>query len=259
MPANRSLSVWLDSYRRDLKSAIAAAAVQGFAGVQPNVAGTPELSAEQLSESAKRHLARHLRDRGLAFDGLAAAFPGRGLAEPRDADARVAELRRTLELARQMQVRHAIVTLGGFAEEKSAAHAEEMVRVAAELADRTQVQLALLPTDGAVSKLASAIRRSDCPSLRLAADTLALAGSDAADWADLASCVHLRDGRPAGASVEEVAFGAGSVDFRALLARFAQADRPSPSLVVRQDRPGSVDGLRDGREYIRSIFPAGGR
>ncbi|MCC6358842.1 MAG: TIM barrel protein [Phycisphaerales bacterium] len=260
MPGDRSLTVWLDSYRRDLKSSISAAAAHGFAAIQPNVVTAGELSSESLSTSARRHLSRFLRDLGLGIDALAAAFPGAGLTEPGDADRRLAELRRTVELAREMGVGRALVTVGQAGSGTAPAGlAEQMIRETADLADRAGVEVAVLPVGGADAAIRELIQGIGCPALRLAVDTTAIRSDSSYGWTDLAGCVHLRDGRWAGESVEEVEIGRGDVDFRALLARLSRLDRPPPSLVVRQDRPGPVDALRAGREYISSLISAGGR
>lgn len=260
MPGDRSLTVWLDSYRRDLKSSISAAAAHGFAAVQPNVVTAAELSSDSLSTSARRHLSRYLRDLGLDVDALAAAFPGAGLAEPGDADHRLAEFRRTVELARSMGVGRALVTLGQPARSGGAGGlAQQMIRETADLADRADVEVAVLPVGGADATVRELIQSIGCPALRLAVDTTSTRSDDSYGWADVAGCVHLRDGRWTGERVEEVEIGRGDVDFRAVLARLSRLDRPPPSLVVRQDRPGPVDALRAGREYISSLISAGGR
>lgn len=259
MPNPRSLSVWLDSYRRDLKGSISAAAGHGFASIQPNIATNRELSAAEFTRSARRHFARYIRDMGVSVDALAAAFPGAGIADPANAEIRLAELRRTLEAAREIGIPRAIVTIGGFADQKQDGFASEMVTAAGDLAEATGVEIALLPTDSGIEALVESVHRTDCPSLRLAIDSAGLSPTSPDQGYRLASCLHLRDGRRTGSEIEEVDFGQGQVDFRAILARFSGVDRAPPSLVIRQDRAGSVDAVRAGREYIGSLFSAGAR
>ena len=57
---------------------------------------------------------------------------------------------------------------------------------------------------------------------------------------------------PVGERVEEVPFGQGVVDFRALLAQVA-AGPTDARLIVRHDGAGGVDALRQGREYMESL------
>jgi len=253
------LAAWLDSYRTDLKSALGRAAADQYRWVEANFAGE-ELDPRRFDASARRHLKRYLRDLGLSLDGLVLELPGRGLADPACADARLDRFRRGLEMCAHLGVRRAGVTLSGFQDDRSQPLACELLDVVADLADRVGVQVAVHTGTEPPQAAAEAIRRLDCPSLRLDLDTAHLlpAGPDVASWAGLAGAAWVRDLRRVGARVEEVPFGTGEVDFGAFLKLLDAADFSGP-LVVRRDSPGAgVDALREGREYIEALAARAG-
>lgn len=247
-------AAWLDSYRQDLKTALQTAAGDGFRELHANTA-RGELNPRAFSSSARRHLARSLRDLGVRLDALAVEFPGLGLADPQDAEQRLDQLRHTLALCSDLQVRRATATLSGFHDEKSRDLAREVLGAAANLADRAGVALAIHAGADEPALVGEQLRRLDCPALSLAFDAArapAACGSSGG-LTDLMGVVYLRDIRRRGAHLEEVPFGQGEVDFPRLLATLAECPAP-PVLVVRRDVPGGVDAMRQGREYIRSLL-----
>lgn len=251
--AAAELAAWLDSYGVVLRDSLRVAASQGYRLARANTA-SGELDPRAFTDSARRHLRKYLRDIGLQLDGLSLHYAGAGLADAATAAERLARLKGTLELCAALDVRHAGVSLGGFDDPRSAGLAREMVGEVADLADRIGVRTAILVPAGAWESAGAHVRRLGCPALRLAVDTAALPSADAlAAAADLLGDVHLRDVRPVGERVEEVPFGQGVVDFRALLAQVA-AGPTDARLIVRHDGAGGVDALRQGREYMESMI-----
>lgn len=246
------LDVWLDSYRQSPRTALRLAADHGYHGVQA-AAQTGPLAAEELSRSGRRELRRYLVDLGLTLDGLVLFYPGAGLADPAQADARIAQLRRTLELCRDVGVPQAGVTLRGWSDEKRRSLAEELLGVIAEQADRTGVAIGV-DAGREAAQAAEALTALRAAPLGLVVDTASLpADTVDANVLPRVQTIHLRDVREHGERVEEVDFGAGQVDFRQLLSTLS-ATAPSARLVVRRDAARAVDALRTGREYIASLL-----
>lgn len=247
------LAAWLDSYRLDLRAALECAAAQGFRHVHADTA-RGVLRPAELSGTGRRHLRRFLADLGLVLDGLALDHPGAGLADPARAEQRVAELRQMLALCTDLGVRRASVSLSGLDAERTAPLARELLALVADEADRHGVATAVFDPAGAPGLRAAELRRLGCPQLQVGLDTAApgVTAEELPQYVPLVGAVHLRDVRRRAGQVEEVAFGAGEVDFAALLAQL-QAGAPEAALVLRRDTPAGVDALRQGRDYIRSL------
>ncbi len=249
------LAAWLASYRVRLRDALQQAARDGFHLLHAT-ATEPDLDPRDLTPSAERHLARTVRDLGLRLDCLALPYPGRGLADPAAAEARVDALRRTLELCRTLGVPRAAVRLSGFEDDATRPLARELLGVVADLADRTGTSVALHGAPASLAAAAAPVRALQLPLVRLGLDTGQL-GSDTpaiAPYADLLGSVHLRDVRRAGERMEEVPFGAGEVDFRDLLARLAGSDYAGPLVICRSPSAPVIDALRQGREYMAGLI-----
>lgn len=252
--AAEQLAAWLDSYRADLRSALACAAQQGYRAVQANAAGD-ELDPREFGDSARRHLRKYLSNLGLQLDSVAVDYAGLGLADPTRANQRVDRLRQTLELCADLGVRRAGVRLGGFEDAATAPLAGELLGVVADLANRYGIAAAVHSPDSTPDASAARIRVLACPQLRMALDTawpLTTPGG-IAGVADLVEVAYLRDVRRSGDQYEEVPFGTGDVDLAGLLAGLA-GGACDAALVVRHDAEGGVDALRQGREYMRSLI-----
>ncbi|RMF78389.1 MAG: sugar phosphate isomerase/epimerase [Planctomycetota bacterium] len=257
MPAP-PVSVWLDSYRKDIKSALLTAARDGFRCVQLNT--SHELfDPRELTTSAKRHLRRTLDDLGLRVDAVSPAFTGRGLADPALADQRADRLRHTLTLCRDLGCPSTFVAIDGLHDPEHAALAREMLAYAANWADGAGVQLAVDPRRReAIDALRDALDALRAPHVGAMLDTIRH-GADPQDLRQLAGRVgvlHVRDGRRAGDAVEETPLGEGELDLAAVLATVAQAGFAAAP-AVRLDSPGAVDALRRGRETVESLLRGG--
>lgn len=255
MPAHASVAAWIDSYRRGLRDGLTAAREDGFARIAANTAGT-ELDPGNFTHSARRHLARHLRDLGLKLNILAAEFPGAGLADRRRADERFERFRATLEMCAEMGVPLAAVNVGGLADAQSRPLAEQVLAATAELADRFGVRTAVRGDAAALSELAECVRKLDCPALGLSLDSAELrAREDLLERvAPLVGAVFLRDVRRVGDGLEEVPYGRGEVDFGALLGNLDAGGYAGPLVIRREAEAVPVDALRQGREYVASLL-----
>lgn len=253
MPADPSLSAWLDYYRAPLREALERSRSDGFRSAVPNTTSA-DFDPTGFSRTARRHFCKHLESIGLRLGAVAVEFPAAGLADSSDADRRMAHLGSSLELSRDLGIRRVLVRIGGFSDPRNAALAVEALENTADLADRIGIAVAVQCESEGVEALVGHLRRLGCPNLRLGLDSAAFAGCGvilpaAVEWLD---SLYLRDGRRVGAGFEETAFGRGEIDLAGLLAVAESADRPI-HLTVRRDIPGGVDALRQGREYISRL------
>lgn len=252
-------AAWLESYRHDLKDALAAAQADGFRHVTLSTI-RPDLDLHDFGATARRHFAKHLRDRGLTLDALSTPWAGRGLTDPRHVEQRLAHLEATLKLCADLGVRRVTTPLAGLDGEQPDPLAAEALRAVADRADRIGVRVALAPVAAEPGCAANHLRRIGCPGLRLALDTAASAGpADAIRLAGLVELVQLRDVRRMGERIEEVEFGEGEVDFARVLGVLAEAGCDGPLVIRREAAGASVDALRRGREYIESLLLRTGR
>jgi sugar phosphate isomerase/epimerase len=253
--AGARLAAWLDSYRAGLQATLRLARRDGFRAVSANAAG-PDWDPRGFSGSARRHLARYLRDLGLVLGEVVLAWPDRGLAEAEHVDARLERCTGSLEFAADLEVRRVGVTLGGFAEERTRGLAGELLSVVANQADRFGAEVTIYGGGEPMAATAAAIRALGCPDVRLGFDTLQLVDGPVSleASADIAGGVVLRDARRVGQQIEEVPFGRGEIDFRRLLAVLAGHEHDR-TLAIRRDsgRP-EVDAMRQGREYMHMLM-----
>lgn len=252
-PGRERLSAWLDSYRCDIKTSLSAAAADQFRLVSVNTQRA-DFSPRELGGTARRHFLRHTESLGVAVESLSAWFPGAGLADAEFAERRLAELRETLELARDLRVRRAIAPIGGLEDEQRLSLAQRLLAEAADLADRAGVTLILQDRDGASPLLADSVRRLGCPHLLLGLDSALSTPADIVARRGLIGALQLRDGRISRDGIEETALGAGDVDLPAVLGALEQTEFHGPLLVRRDSENAAVDALRAGRDYVASLL-----
>ncbi len=244
------LSAWLPSYQRELRAALTCAAEQRYHLVHASTA-TPDLDPGALGASARRHLRKYLSGIGLSLDALAVDLPGAGLADPARAEERLHLFRETLALCADLGVRRAGVTVGGVTSAQGGELARELLGEVASQSDRFDITTSVLDPDADPTRLAEQIGRLGCRTLRSAVDTARLAGAVPTSLAGV-GVVYLRDVRRQGAQLEEVPYGHGAVDLRAVLA-WPEVTAQEAALVVRHDGPAGVDALRQGRDYMQTL------
>lgn len=247
-----ALAVWLNSYAQPLRAALDSSAADGFRRVQINVPGSADMA--DFGRTARRDFARHLSARGLALDALAAEHRGAGLADPRDADRRLADLRRTLEMCGELKAPSATTFIAGFQDAATSELARAAVEHAAELAAHYGVQLAIETADADAEQAAAHIAALRCPNLGLAIDSARLPAADSPILAAAPiEAAFARDVRRAAGSLQETPFGEGDVDFPSFFGRLAHLGYRR-SVALRCDpRLAAVDGLRRGREYLELL------
>ena len=246
-------SVWLDSYRQDVKTSLTLAAQDGFRNVQLNTS-LRLFDPREFTISARKHLRRTLDELGLQVDSLSPVFTGRGLADPTLADARAERLRHAFDLCAGLGCGSAFVTIGGFSDPDAAGLAGEMLAHAANWADRAGIRIAIDGARDASSDVIAALTALRAPHAGMMLDSLrhALGTRDARQLAGRIGVIHLRDGRFAADQMLETPLGEGEVDLPAVLATAAESGY-SGTLAMRYDAPGGVDALRRGREHVESL------
>lgn len=241
---------WLGSYGAGFKPALETARTDGFRLIEAD-ATAGVLRPRELSQSARRHLARHLRDLGLGLHGLGAEFEGSGLSDPSHADARLAELRDVVALARELaapvvqtRVCDPSKPLGG-----------EILREIARLADGSGVRVVV---HGPAGELAKEVRSLGVDRLAVGLDSAASpdAAADARACDGVIGGVFLRDVRRHERNVAQVPFGEGEADFPRLLAELARNGYVGP-YTLRWDGPGGARVMRRGLEYFRMLGRGG--
>ncbi len=259
MDVTARLSAWLNSYRRDLRAALELAARDGFRRISAN-APEVQLNPDQFSQSARRHLKRHLADLGLTLDALGAESGGLGLADPREGDRRIVQLKQTLTLCRDLGVSLASVDVGGLADQASAALARQALERCAALADASGVQIVVRGGDEPPALLRDQLRQIGYPGLLVGLDTATFEPAPGAglQWVGLVGGVALRDVRRSPTSIEETDYGAGQVEFVRFAAALEEAGYAGP-LTLRRDGPCGVDALRRGRDYVQSLLQGAAR
>lgn len=248
----RTPGVWLDAYRRDLKTALSIAAQSGFSSVASNTVHN-ELTPAEFSTSARRHLRRYLRDLGLRMDACALEHGGLGLADAAAGEQRLRQLDELLTLCRDIDAPHVAVAVGGLGDPAVQGLALEALAQTAELADQRGVLVSI--RTGQPAAAAAALRDLRCPWLRLEVDSAALLGTPELDPVlREAGLISLRDARRSGQALREVDLGTGEVDVPGLLRRLGEAGRPPPILLRREEAANPVDAQRAAREYVASLL-----
>ena len=246
-----SLAASLDFYRSDAKSALRAAAQDGFRVVEAN-ALVGDLRPGELSESGRRHLRKILADLGLRLGGLTLDFPGRGLGDPTEGDRRFSELDAALELAADLRIPRVCAALACSGAPDEVALGQTALAQAAAQSDRYGVHVAIQAPEAASGFVLSEVSRLACPTLGLSLDS---ASADAAKLSQLRQAlrVRLRDVVRRGEAIEESDWGRGQVDFGRLLAEL-EATGFQRDLVLKVDRRLGVDALRRGRDYMARLL-----
>ena len=252
--ARDRLSAWLDAYRTDLRGGLLRAVRDGYRQLALNSVRA-DLDPRAFTRSARRHFRNHLKTIGLDVQTLVADYPGLGLADPIRASERLEHFRRTLEMCAELRIPRAGVNVAGLGDPERGGLAREMLGIVAELSDRTGVQTAVLDADSPTGAGIEAVRALGCPTLRAAIDTAPLAEGGLLGELPVESVAtaYLRDVRRRGHEYEDVAYGAGDVDFAALLGKL-EAGAACDTLVIRPGVQAGVDALRQGRDHVMSLL-----
>jgi sugar phosphate isomerase/epimerase len=244
-------AAWLDSYPCEFKEGLRAAVADGYRCIAASaIAGT--MHPAELSQSGRRHLARHLRDLGLTCVSLGAEFAGAGLADPRHTSERIELLGDVIRLARDLGVADVSYAIGGHDDPQRAEAARQVLAELADISDRTGITLTGISGDGDARLLAEQVRRLGCETMKVGIDAAADRDYDAiaAAAGGCIGAVIARDVRRRGDRWVEVPFGEGEVDFARLLSTLEQSGYAG-FLTIRADTESPARSiLKGGAAYF---------
>lgn len=170
------LSVCLDDLRLDAKSAMAQARRLGFGAVDIGAAGGP-ISPDQLSNSGRRHLLRHLSDLGLRLGSLRGPVSGDGYGSGAGGERRLDLMRTIIRMASEIRVPVVSTTLGRAGRtdpEGESRRIRDALIVLADDADHFGVTVALETSGQPAKAIQSILAEINCPGLTACCDTGAM-------------------------------------------------------------------------------------
>lgn len=230
--AREHLGVRVDDYRAGVKRGVSIASAQGFSCVEVGIDGG-SIEGERLSESGRQHVARLVRNAGLAFASVAQAGATRGLADAAGVDSAIASASDALILAADMGVPIVAHDAGELLEltDGDRARAVEALRVLAAQAERVGTIYALRSAMCIPADLQSMVDEVACPLVQVAVDpgALLMAGFDPIEalgaYGDRVALAYARDATrgTTHAAGQECALGRGRLDLDAYLAGLAAA------------------------------------
>ncbi len=237
------LSVAVDDLRLEIKSALQQARAMGLHHIDID-ATRGAISPQALSQSGRRHFARHLSDLGLRLDSLRGPTGGAGYADAAGGERRLETIKSILSLASELRVPIVSTTLGGFdakyAEQQASRLHEALIHIA-DHADRSGVAVAIETAGIEAAQLAALLRKINCPLLAACCDSgaMLMQGENPHRIADvLPGKIRLVRARDAlcgtdSASGSEMAMGQGQLDPAAFLAGLAEAGFRGPLVLSR--------------------------
>ena len=257
------IGVDIDDFRTGTREALAEAAKLKFRAVEMSMAHGA-LSPPALSQSGRRHLARHVRGLGFEFAAIVGDLPASlRLTDPASTQEVVDRTRALLMMAADMRV--PIVTAGvrALTHPKTGDPSPQAVDALRQIgmdADTTGTIFALRPSDDPPERLMSLLSQLGCPSLRVCLDPAAMvmAGNDPTDVFRLApdSIVlsHARDGTVGTAerAGAETPLGEGGVDWVGYLAMLEATDYHGPQIIRRRNSARPMTDILDAREFLEN-------
>ncbi len=236
------------------RSALKRAADLEFGAVELGAA-RGDTAPRQLSASGRRELARLVASHGMAIAAIDVDVPNGLLARGDEIDRRIAEVKATLDLARDMRV-STVVARAGSTDADGALM--EMLHELGQHADRTGIQFAIQAGDVQTDVFLQTIRKLNCPSLCVCVDpaALVLAGCDptqvVGELANTIGLSHLRDATT-GDGGHETALGGGQVDLAATAAALDAAGYHGPQIVRRSDPACAAAEIARAKSVLDSL------
>ena len=261
MQPRKQVGVRVDDLRMDVKRGLRWAAKLKFSTVEVSADGE-ETTAEALSESGRRHLARLVAGHGLGFASLACDSRGGGLADAAQTDVIVTRAGRTLQLAADMGVpvvSHEVGDLLSLSEDERA-RVIEALRALADQAERVGTVYAVRSRLCTPDALRGLIGTVDCPLVKVAVDpgALLMAGFDPlevlAAHGDQVVLAYVRDalrGTPEQAG-QETALGEGQLDLDAYLAGLSGCGCGRPPILRRAQTTDAAGQLAADKAFLES-------
>jgi sugar phosphate isomerase/epimerase len=242
------LSLCLDDLRLEPKAAMDRARRMGFRAI--DVAAVGPLAPEELSQTGRRHLIKHLSDLGLRLSSLRGPVGGSGYHDGAAGERRLETMRQAMDLAASLRVPIVATTLGmtsGEHSDKESERSREALAILADDADRKGLLVTIESAGIAAPELSRLLAQIDCPKLAACCDSgaMLMQGEDPHRIGDmLAGRVRLARARDAVAGTpqaagHEVALGEGQLDGPRFLAALAEAGFDGDLVLSRTtgDRP----------------------
>jgi sugar phosphate isomerase/epimerase len=257
------LGVRLESFGLPIRRAVAAAARTGVGGVQVDAAG--DLSPNRLSQTGRREFLHLLRSYDLELTALGCPLR-RGLDTAQDQQPRLEYVQRVLQLSFDLGPRVVVVQAGPLPEDLTTDRARimgESLQALGRHGDCVGATLALDTGLESGAMLVAYLRRFDTGGLGVNFDpgNLVVHGLDpyqsARDLRGLIRHAHARDARRASASraAQEVAVGAGDIDWLQMLAVLAEVEYHSWLVVVRESGDDRAADIAAGVSLLRRLMP----
>lgn len=268
------IGVDVDDLRLQVKDGLRKASDLGFDTVElATVRGDVEPS--NLSSSGRRHLSHFVDGLGLRMAALVADMPGLRLTDPRTVNELIERTRWILELARDLKVPVVTASAGaltypqaGDSEDDcstASRSALDALKQLGEYADSQGVVYALRSGHGGGDRIACVLDELRCPSIQICLDPAAsvIAGANPLSVIERLprqiALMHMRDGT-AGLPEQpghETRLGEGDVDLVGVLATLSAADYAGPYILRRTDSPTPVADIREARDKLIRLLPAG--
>ncbi len=245
-----------------LRPALAAAAQAGAQGVEFDAVG--EVSPDALSDTGRRELRTRLRSLELEVAALNAPVR-RGLDVAEDLQPRIERIRKTMQLAYDLGARKVVVPCPKIPEEDSQPRAQllhESLEALSRYGDRIGCVVALEIGYDPATQVKAYLERFDTGSLKTTFDpaNFLLHGHDPlANLTPLAGWiahVHARDARAAGVSrgVQEVAVGAGDIDWMAFIATLQVIEFDGFLTIKREHGDNKLADVTNGVAFLRRFI-----
>jgi sugar phosphate isomerase/epimerase len=260
----------LDGIGGDARAGIAVAAGCGYRGIA-FATNHPELTPDNLGESARRHLKSMLGGQGLSIESLRAAAPRGGLSDPATIDRTIENARKAMVLARELGVGTVALNIGALAapaagsgdagRTENRTPEDTIVAALRELAQRADAAgLTLVVGAEGSEALGGILKRVDFDRARMnldgarligaAEDPLVVAQRLAGTIGQLTASDAVRSGRSVRASM----LGEGQLPLVELLANLREQGFDGPLVVDVRDLPDGVTGAEHAAAVLRRLL-----
>lgn len=245
----------LDGLGDDARAAFSLAADAGYTGIAIPT-NHPQLTPDQLGDTARRHLRKTLDSRSLAIDAIRVAAPRAGLTDPATIDRTIDNARQAIALAHALGVRTVALHTGAISALKVTPDTlQSAARLLAAEADRAGVTLALsADATPQLRDLLTAVAYDQARANLHTAGSIA-SGEDPLKAAELLAGslaeVTLGDAIRAGQAARLVELGEGQLPLSDLLAHLREQDFHGPMVVDVRELPRNADAARHAAETLR--------